>query len=266
MNIGPMNVFIIMPFAPKFNDSHAAILAAVAAAFPSNQAVALRLDAKHVAGNIVQQLIENIHRADIVIAEISGFNPNVMWELGFASAIRRPCVLVHRGTIGTLPFDLRTERVLQYKPTKLDRLRIELKNALVATAAKFHKALPRHRIRDHEYDEVQQLASSLAAKRVKSPGKNAVSLLDMLATTIRKNNNFDWSHPTPRELFELMDSHFSGVRVDDALWWLIEHGVLEFRDIDNWQNGDDDSWEGNVDATYFSIRGSRLLNAIAKGH
>ena len=49
----------------------------------------------------------------LILADLSGKNPNVFYELGLAHALAKPAILVVE-SMGDVPFDLRALRVLQY--------------------------------------------------------------------------------------------------------------------------------------------------------
>lgn len=68
--------------------------------------------------DIVDTLIRRIRGADFCIADLTGHNQNVMWELGFAMALEKPVILItqDREAIG---FDLRNVKNIQYSRTSL---------------------------------------------------------------------------------------------------------------------------------------------------
>lgn len=64
-------------------------------------------------GSINKQVIKEIYEADLVIANLTGNNPNVMYELSFRYSLGKPTIVIaEKGT--SLPFDVIDERTFFY--------------------------------------------------------------------------------------------------------------------------------------------------------
>lgn len=64
-------------------------------------------------GSINKQIIQNIYESDLVIANLTNNNPNVMYELAFRHCTGKPTVTIaEQGTV--LPFDVSNERTIYY--------------------------------------------------------------------------------------------------------------------------------------------------------
>lgn len=66
--------------------------------------------------NITKSIIESIFKADIIVADLTGNNPNVFYELGIAHAISNKTIMLTQD-IQAAPFDIKSYRVIQYDQT-----------------------------------------------------------------------------------------------------------------------------------------------------
>ena len=104
---------------------------------------AVRADKFAEPGLITEQMIAAILDYDLCIADLSGNNPNVLYELALAQAAERPVVLLKR--FGeAIPFDVKDYRLLEYdlKPRsmKTDRWIPALKEQVQKVLAAGYRA------------------------------------------------------------------------------------------------------------------------------
>jgi hypothetical protein len=76
----------------------------------------LRADMLQAAGEIPEQVFRHLYEDDIVIADLTGGNPNVMYELGLRHT--RDKLTVQLGESRRLPFDVVTIRTILFKRTE----------------------------------------------------------------------------------------------------------------------------------------------------
>jgi nucleoside 2-deoxyribosyltransferase len=73
--------------------------------------------------SIVESIQQAIARADLVIVDLTESNPNVMYEMGFAHALRKPVLPIVQQRIGHVPSDIAGYLYLVYDPSEPDELR-----------------------------------------------------------------------------------------------------------------------------------------------
>lgn len=76
----------------------------------------VRADKITESGEIPDQIFKYLRDSDVVIADLSHANPNVMYELGLRHSVAGK-ITVQIGEYGQLPFDVTTIRTIQFKRT-----------------------------------------------------------------------------------------------------------------------------------------------------
>lgn len=104
--------FIIMQFTPPYNELYEDVISKICE--DEYNITTVRADEIYGPGIILGDIEKQIIESKLIIAEITPANPNVYYEVGFARALRKPCILIaEKGT--KLPFDVSPFRVLFYE-------------------------------------------------------------------------------------------------------------------------------------------------------
>lgn len=102
-------IFILMPFNKDFERIYSFIQNACALA----GAHAERVDKQMFEKSIMEQIYNQIAKADIIVADMTGRNPNVFYEVGYAHALGKRTILLTQA-VDDIPFDLRIYRHIVY--------------------------------------------------------------------------------------------------------------------------------------------------------
>jgi hypothetical protein len=125
--------FSIMPFADGFEDIDRIISEAALECGLEY----VRGDRQQQPGSILPQILHNIRQASVVVADITGHNPNVFYELGIAHQIKGPeRVVIITQSAELCPYDVHEFRQLTYRHNEAGRatLREKLPTYLRAAA------------------------------------------------------------------------------------------------------------------------------------
>jgi len=145
--------FVAMPFArdfsivyervikPLFEESHFA-----------NKYVCWRADKERKPGRITDQIIKQIRDCAFVIADITGYNANVMYEIGYAHALCHPTIIINQYPPESSPFDIKDYRQITYK---MDGLNV-LKSYLLEAVRNITPDLSRWHIRCLKYGSPEE--------------------------------------------------------------------------------------------------------------
>jgi hypothetical protein len=104
-------IFAAMPFAPEYDD---VFYVAMSSAAQAVNAKCYRVDKEHFTGEIVPHIKESIEKSIAVIGDISEAKPNVMYEVGYAHALRKPTVHISSTPLVELPFDVSGWNTIPY--------------------------------------------------------------------------------------------------------------------------------------------------------
>jgi hypothetical protein len=117
-------VFVLMPFDPKFDDIYKL---GIKGACQEAGAYCERVDEQIFTESILERIYNQIAKADIIVADMTGRNPNVFYETGYAHALGKKVVLLIQN-INDIPFDMKHYPHIPYESNNISSLKDELKH------------------------------------------------------------------------------------------------------------------------------------------
>lgn len=122
-------VFAAMPFAPQYED---VFFVAMRSAAEQAGAVCDRVDRREFQGSVVDEIHRLIRKAVAVFVDLSESKPNVLYEAGYAHALKKPCIHICSTPVEKLPFDVAQWKTTRYRPGQTHKLTVELARRLKA--------------------------------------------------------------------------------------------------------------------------------------
>ncbi|HEY0321111.1 MAG TPA: hypothetical protein VGC66_09175 [Pyrinomonadaceae bacterium] len=107
--IGKKVCFVVMPFKRELKS----IYEMISAALSDKHWTVIRADELAHPRRITDTITQAILMSDLVVADITGSNPNVFYELGVAHTVGCDVILLSQDQ--AIPFDITTERTIFYK-------------------------------------------------------------------------------------------------------------------------------------------------------
>jgi hypothetical protein len=95
--------FVLMPFDSSFNDIYEF---GIKGACEDAGLYCERVDEQIFVGSMLERIYNQIARADLLVADMTGKNPNVFYEVGYAHALGKNVVLL-TSVAQDIPFDLK---------------------------------------------------------------------------------------------------------------------------------------------------------------
>lgn len=102
--------FVLMPFSGEFDDIYKLGIKETAS---KHGIRAERVDEQIFSEGILDRIYRQIDGADLIIADMTGQNANVFYEVGYAHAKQKICILLTQDS-DDIPFDLKHKRHIVY--------------------------------------------------------------------------------------------------------------------------------------------------------
>lgn len=139
---------------------------------------AKRVDDFNTSDSITQDILDALNEYDLVIADLTGHNPNVFFEIGYRTKSQKPIIhLKRKGE--TLPFDVSAIRTFEYDLTDLDMV--------TATKERLEQV-----IMNFKYDSIKERKSngnSFENNLIVSSLNDIQYKIDVLTEEIKKKEN-----------------------------------------------------------------------------
>jgi CheY-like chemotaxis protein len=114
------DVFVIMPFTDELKVVYSSVIKRVG---NERNLVVKRGDDSFTKKGIMDKVWSFITNCRVVIADCTGRNPNVFYELGMAQTLGKPVIMITQN-INDIPFDIRQFQLIPYENTPPGRARL----------------------------------------------------------------------------------------------------------------------------------------------
>ena len=158
---------------------------------------AQRVDEFNTSNSITQEILDALNDYDLVIADLTGHNPNVFFEIGYRTKSQKPIIHLKRKD-ETIPFDVSSIRTFEYDLTDLDMV--------TATKDRLEQV-----IRNFKYDEYKESkrGNNFENNMIVASLNDIQYKIDVLTEEIKKKENetiktvietFNAQNPEPESL------------------------------------------------------------------
>ncbi|HEU0019496.1 MAG TPA: hypothetical protein VFQ14_04310 [Thermoleophilaceae bacterium] len=127
--LNPEDVFMAIPFAEDYQDFYEDNIASSVREVGLHPVRVDEMPVRRKRRHIVDRIEEGIARSRFVIADVSQWNPNVVYEVGLAVGISKPILLLCERKVFDvkgIPFDFQSYELIKYSPLRAKDLRSRL--------------------------------------------------------------------------------------------------------------------------------------------
>lgn len=122
--------FVIMPFEERLNSYYNDLIKPLVDGL---NYMVKRADEIYSIHAIIDDIVLEIKTANFLIADVTGKNPNVNYELGYADALNKNVIIISQ-SLDDVPFDYKHRRIIIYNPKKINwqkKLREDITNTIL---------------------------------------------------------------------------------------------------------------------------------------
>lgn len=130
--------FVLMPFRPNFDTLYSAIIKPT---MTEMEIKCKRGDEKYGTKSVISDIWQCIQRAGVIIADLTGQNPNVLYELGLCHAINKDVIIITQNR-DDIPFDLLHLKYIKYNDTQEGRKKLKEELSETIMSLKYEISLP----------------------------------------------------------------------------------------------------------------------------
>jgi hypothetical protein len=119
--------FVAMPFRPELNFFFLYVQKYL------SERHGLRVergDAQILTKALIDKIRDQIVRADVILADVTGGNPNVLYEVGLAHAFGKPVIFLTQDSPSAAPVDVRQFEFIHYDLARHEEFMAKLDNAI----------------------------------------------------------------------------------------------------------------------------------------
>lgn len=175
--------FVLMPFEERFAKVY---LKGIKDGLPTGWECN-RSDERWDIPEALCKICKSIQEATLIIADITGRNPNVFLELGLSFGLEKKSILMTQN-INDLPFDVRTFNAIKYDSDNLDDLHRKLREAISQL-----DPIPRASKEAMVFDENLQKAEEILEYQAPHVEQSGPAMQILIGS---KSNERDWLPPS----------------------------------------------------------------------